>query len=448
MKQSKKLWTLILGGLLTTGAFGQVKEVSSADQEVRELKVALNNDGSHYVKATFLNQVWVRHTWNNPGTTIDGYERNTVFDIGLRRTRFQLYGQLSDRLFFYTQVGQNNLTFSGQRKQGLFIHDALGELRIAGDQLSIGTGLTGWSGLSRYASPSVGSILSLDAPLYQQATNDINDQFLRKYSIYAKGKLGILDYRLAITKPMTIAASAVPDPGLSENAEFSRLPPELQYQVYVMFQFLDRESNLTPYTTGTYLGMKNVFNVGLGFIFQKDAMWKYRENTQIAEFSDLMLFAIDFFYDHPLNRNKGNAITAYLSVSSNDYGKNYVRNLGVMNPANGVRSTGSFNGPGNAFPMTGTGDAFYGQLGYLMNSNLLGDWGTLQPYVTSQVARMDRLDELMVMYELGCNWLVDRKHTKISVNYQSRPVYDNNGTAELQVVDRLGMMVLQMQVNI
>ena len=89
----------------------------------KELKYQLNEDGSHYVKGTFLNQIWVRYTENNPGSTIDGYAEENTFDIGLRRTRIQLFGQLSDRIFFYTQFGTNNLSYSGVRKQGLFFPD-------------------------------------------------------------------------------------------------------------------------------------------------------------------------------------------------------------------------------------------------------------------------------------------------------------------------------------
>lgn len=163
--------------------------LAAQQKERTELRYELNENGSQYVKLTFLNQIWVRNTWNNPGTTVDGYLEDQTFDIGLRRTRIQLFGQLTDKVFFYTQFGTNNLTYLGERKQGLFFHDALGELALWDEKLSLGTGLTGWNGVSRYSSPSVGSILSLDAPLYQQTTNDVTDQFLRKYSIYVKGKL-------------------------------------------------------------------------------------------------------------------------------------------------------------------------------------------------------------------------------------------------------------------
>lgn len=420
--------------------------ISSAQAQNRDLRFNLNEDGSQYVKATFLNQTWVRWTQNNPGTLIDGYAKDNAFDIGLRRTRIQLFGKISDRVFFYTQFGQNNLSYLGTRKQGLFFHDAIGEIEIAKDKFSVGAGLTGWVGFLRYSSPSIGSILTMDAPLYQQSTNDISDQFVRKYSIYAKGKLGKLDYRFALSKPMSITQSSVQGTTPGPNSLFSPEPLNLQTQGYFKYEFLDSESNLTPYTTGSYLGSKNVFNIGAGFIYQKHAMWHTENNGTSIVYEDLALFGVDVFYDRVLDPATKTAITAYAALSSNNYGKDYVRNLGVMNPANGGGT--SFNGAGNSFPINGTGTLGYFQIGYLMKSDLLGSLGTLQPYVASQLASLDRLDDTMSMYEFGMNWLIKGHGTKLSLNYQSRPVFNQNNANELVSTDRKGMAVLQLQVSI
>jgi hypothetical protein len=61
-------------------------------KELTELKLNLNESGSHFIKATFLNQVWLRYDQSNPGTLVMGEPKSETFDIGLRRTRFQLYG--------------------------------------------------------------------------------------------------------------------------------------------------------------------------------------------------------------------------------------------------------------------------------------------------------------------------------------------------------------------
>lgn len=420
--------------------------ISSIQAQNRDLRFKLNEDGSQYVKATFLNQTWVRWNQNNPGSLVDGYAEDNTFDIGLRRTRIQIFGKISERVFFYTQFGQNNLSYIGARKQGIFFHDALGEIELAKNKLSIGAGLSGWVGFLRYSSPSIGSILSMDAPLYQQSTNDINDQFVRKYSVYAKGKIGKLDYRFGLSKPMSISRSSVQGTTIGSNSLFSPEPANLQSQAYVKYEFLDAESNLTPYTTGSYLGSKNVFNIGAGFIFQKDAMWHTTDNGATITRENLALFGVDVFYDRVIDPATKTALTAYLAISSNDYGKNYVRNLGVMNPANGGGT--SFNGAGNSFPINGTGTLSYFQVGYLMKNELLGSMGTLQPYIATQLASLELLDDTMTMYELGINWLIKGHGTKLSLNYQSRPVFNQNNANELVSTERKGMTVLQLQISI
>ncbi len=435
-------WILIF--IIAVSASAQTKNVPYA--ESKEFKLKFNEDGTHYVKLTFLNQVWLRYNESNPGTTVFGTPKSNTYDIGLRRTRIQLFGQLSDRVFFYTQFGQNNIAYNSSRKQGLYFLDGITEYAVSKDYLSIGGGLTGWSGLSRYASPSVGTILTMDAPIYQQATNDVSDQFLRKLSVYAKGKLGKLDYRVAVSDPMSIQNSTVQTLSISKNSLFSSEPGKAQLQGYFMWQFLDKETNLTPYTTGTYLGKKRVFNIGAGFITQSKAMWHLSDDAKDTLRSNMDLFAVDFFYDAPLNTEKGNALTLYACASSTNFGKNYVRNLGVMNPANGTNANASFNGAGSAFPIVGTGNTFYAQAGYLFKKDLLGDRGTLQPFAAAQYSKFQMLKDPMLMYEAGLNWLIDGSRSKLSLNYQSRPVYTQNTAGDYVSNSRKGMLVLQYQI--
>lgn len=412
-----------------------------------ELRYNFGDDDQRYVKATFLAQVWGRYTDNNPGTTLYGFSEPTSYDMGLRRVRMQVYGQLTDRIFFYTQFGQNNLSSSGERKQGLFFHDALGEFRVYKDVLSIGGGLTAWTGASRYSSPSIGSILTLDAPLYQQYTADVSDQFVRKLSLYAKGKFGKLDYRLAISDPMAITVStAQPGQSIAENALFSPEPPKAQLHGYFMYQFLDQESNTTPYNPGTYLGKKSVFNIGFGFINQADAMWYQEGNDTIR--TNLNILSADLYFEKPLNSDKRNALTIYTAFTFSDYGQNYLRNVGVMNPATGNEKPAIVNGAGNAFPMGGTGTTFYAQAGYLFGKDLFKNLGTLQLFGAMQHSDFDALDDVMIMYELGANWLIAGSNAKISLAYQSRPVFETVDFNLYLPTQRKGMVVMQLQVGI
>ncbi len=429
---------------LSHGLTAQKNWKDTSKLVIPELKYKFNQSGSHYIKATVAAQMWARYSEMNPGTQIYDTPVDAYGDIGIRRLRFSVWTQLTDRIFFYTQFGQNNFNFLSKRNTGAFFHDAVVEYKVI-PQLSLGGGLTGWSGMSRYASPGIASILGVDAPLYQQVTNGVTDQFLRKLSIYAKGQVGKLDYRVAITSPMSAQNSLVTIPAISTDANFSMAAPKLQSQAYLYWQFFDKENNTLCYTTGTYLGKKKVLNLGAGFIHQEDAMW-YLNSAGDTTSTDMLLLGADVFLDMPVSKN-GGSVTAYVAYNDFDLGPNYVRNNGVMNPATGTGTGGTYNGAGVAFPMIGTGQTIFAQAGYKFKDGLLGGNGTLQPYASVQYSQLKKLNDPMIMFEGGVNWLIHNTHTgKISLNYQSRPVFEANPAGEYVQTSRKGMMVLQYQV--
>lgn len=423
-------------------------------QNFKDGKLNLNEDGSRYLKISMLNQVWMRYNQNNPGTTINGVAKDATTDIGIRRTRIQMYGSIANKTFLYVQIGLNNFNNLSDRKMGFFLHDAVGEYEVFKTKLSLGAGLSGWSGLSRFSSSAVGSIMGLDLPLYQEATNDVTDQFLRKLSVYAKGKIGKWDYRFAVTDPLAIQKSAayIANPSAftvlnSNSANFSVAPPKLQTQGYVQYQFKDQESNLTPYSTGTYLGNKSVFNIGGGFIYQPDAMIRLADNGTDTTRSAMRLLSIDAFYDAPLNKAKGTAISAYAAISDYDFGKNYVRNTAPLNPGTGSTQSNVLNGSGNGVPVYGTGQNVYLQVGYKMANNLLGKAGTLMPYASVQYAQLQKLKDPMVYFDMGVNMLLAGHNSKLTLAYQNRPVFASNLSNEYHIITHKSAVVMQYQVS-
>ena len=95
-----------------------------------------------------------------------------------------------------------------------------------------------------------------------------------------------------------------------------------------------------------------------------------------------------------------------------------------MNPVTGVNANGTINGAGIAFPMRGTGNFFYSQLGFIFGQSIISKNRRLQPYVSTQVTAFQALSEPMVMYEGGVNWFITGNHSsKLSLNVQERPVY-------------------------
>ncbi len=421
---------------------------SKANYAFPELKKKLNESGSQFIKASFVAQFWGRYNENNPGTKVDGTLQDYTSDIGIRRLRFNVFGQLTERVAFHFQFGQNNFSYLSKQQTGSFFHDALGEYKIAEKgYCTVGAGLTGYSGLLRYAAPSVGSILGLDAPLYQQVTNGINDQFLRKFSAYAKGQIRGLDYRVAITKPMSAQNSLVAFPNLNTNqAVFSFKPPRWQQQAYFQWQFFDKESNALGYTTGTYLGKKKILNIGAGVIHQKDAMW-ILNNSGDTSYTDMTLLGADIYGELPLSERK-NTVSFYVAYSDFQLGRNFIRNLGVMNVANSVTPGLSLAGGGNALPLIGSGQTIYALVGYKFKDNLMPENGSLQLYSSAQWSSYEYLDDEMLMMEGGLNWLIHGTHgAKLTLGVQNRPVFQSIA-GDNELISRKNMFVLQYQISI
>ncbi len=363
-----------------------------------------------------------------------------------------MFGQITDQIFVYTQFGINSFGSLSGWKPGLFLHDVTAEYAVIPEKLTIGAGLHGWNGTARYSSSSVGSILGMDLPYIMESTNDVTDQFVRRLGVYAKGQLGGLSYRFSASNPFPIqtALSAVPtlSGGVAGVAYYSTTAPSMNYQSYMMWQFRDKESNQFPYMTGSYRGKKNVFNIGGGFSYQDNAM-DYRETAQgpVLQQARKQL-GLDVFYDAPLNKEKGTALTAYAAFIDYDFGPNYLRNGDPINPANGVNSQGTFNGAGNKFPLIGTGQVYYAQAGYLMRDDLLGKSGTLQPYAQLIVSDYERIQDPITVFDLGVNWLQAGHRSKLSLDYQSRPILVEGSAGKLVKNTheyRKGMMVFQYQ---
>jgi hypothetical protein len=423
-----------------------------AEAQAQELKYKLDTEGTKYVKFNFLNQTWLRWNESNPGTTVNGKPADNTVDLGLRRTRFVLQGQVTDHMYFYMQFGMNNFNFlsqnAGNRKLQAFFHDALGEYKVfkKNDALKIGGGLTIATGLSRFTQPSVSTIMTTDVPVFLQTTVDQTDEFARKLSVYARGQLGKFDYRLVVSDPFPVQTNGQTPPAIGPNANFTPYGHTKQYAGFFMYNFLDKEPHTTPYMTGTYLGDKKVLNLEAGIIYQKDATWRNNVAGDTL-FDDMMLWSVAVFADMPINNNKY-AISAYAGYFDTDYGFNYIRNNGQMNPANGNTDPAVFSGAGNSYPMFGTGQSVYAQFGFRLPNDLFGDKGTLLPYVSYRWAKYERIADAMHVWDGGVNWLISKHNAKLSLNYQLRPLFRTQTGGAITNSGAANSVWLQFQVAI
>lgn len=448
------LWALVVS---TKPARAQGSELYGSG-----IKFKLNEDGSKYMRFITWHQVWVRYNQNNSGSSRQGVSQAETFDIGIRRSRFLFLTQISPRFLILMHAGINNQTSytggylgsSDAKKPQLFLHDLWNEYKLVQSPkftLDLGAGIHYWNGISRMSSASTLNFLAYDAPIFNWPNIEATDQFARYIGIYAKGKLGKLDYRLNISEPFYTNTTKQIS---SVAANYSPANVYKIYAGYLSYQFWDQESNVLPYTVGTYLGSKRVFNIGAGFHHNKKAMWKLdREKTgaDTIQYFDQNLFAVDAFLDLPLNTEKGTALTAYAVNYFNDFGPNFVRSIGIMNPASG-NAAGAGNNVyrGNAVPMLGTGTTTYLQAGYLL-PKAISPKVRFQPYAAYTLSRFEGLKDgsgkkqNAQWVDVGSNFLLEGHHAKITLNYRHRPDFTGLAKTDIKIQYR-PELTLQFQV--
>ena len=402
------------------------------DGRATKLQVSLNDDGSLYLRFAAWLQVWARAMELNPGTTVLGNADDWYGDVAIRRARFLVFGKIFPKTTLLMHFGVNNQSFRNARKPQLYVHDAWAEFEAVEKKLSIGAGLLYWNGISRMTNASTITFMSLDAPISNWPTIERTDQFARQMGVYAKGKLGGFDYRVAVVRPFS---TSVPDLTPGGPGNYNNAANTFGYSGYFQYQFWDEESNTLPYAVGTYIGKKRVLNIGAGFHVQPKGIAEADAGGAIDE-KTLIIGSADFFVDAPIKRNKKHALTAYAAYYYMDFGRDALRNIGIMNPAD----PGS--GGGNAYPTLGTGHTGYMQLGWLLPCQVNDI--RFQPYVLSQISGFDALNDPMIQYGIGINMFLHGHNAKITLQYQDRPIFDTAGDAD----SRGSEFVLQMHLFI
>jgi hypothetical protein len=399
------------------------------------LKVSLSEDDQKYFRIITWHQFWLQGN-NLPGPA------DFVITPTLRRSRFLMYAQLTDRFLILTHFGLNNLTPSGMHPTGLspqaqlFMHDAWAEFKVT-DWLFMGGGLHYWNGVSRLNSQSTLNFLPLDNPRHAWPTLGTSDQFVRHLGVYGKGKMGKLDYRVAWNFAMVSSEDAIAfyDPEFNDSTKNGGTLARADYigrQVlgtdaqnifsgYFNYQFLDQEDNKLPFFVGSYLGQKRVFNIGAGFFSHpKGSVSNLKTgvdslgNTVVASFSssNVLLWGVDIFTELPFGEHNA-AFTGYLQFQNNDYGTNY------------------------QFLRTSQ-DVFTGSIIYLHAGVLLPNKGGVawQPYVTATNKTIAAFDKNTTDFGIGINCLLTGHHSKLTLEYRSfNPIGgQNRGNITLQAV--------------
>lgn len=383
-------------------------------------------------------QAWARSLEYNSGSVVNNQEIETAIDFSLRRYRFGVNGLLNKKVYYYFQIGGNNLNQASDPKETISLLDAYGEFRF-NNKIHVGVGKSLWRGLSRYSSPSTSRLLTLDLPLPVIPTVNQTDHLLRRLGVHFKGRLfERLDYRLMAQSEF--AKESTPKVGVSS---FSYYAGSLNYNGYFKWSFFDKESFNTPYHRATYLGDKKLLMLGAGFEFKHKGMSYLTAVDSSLVYEDMLKIAVDVFYEESLKKGRAGVVTLYAAYFNYSFGKDFVRMLNTNNPAHDVNANTTLNGSGNLFPSVGTGQTIYTQLGYLLPKDK-GFVSNLQPYVSLQHSEFEALDENILVYEGGLNWYINDYKTKLTLGYQNRPIF-NLVNSEKVVVDRMSQWVVQFQ---
>ena len=449
--------------LLTAGSSAKAQGGSPAYAD--GMTIRLDSTGKKYIRFMTWATVWLRYSQANPGTAINGIANNGWTDISLRQFRLGTYSQLSPGYLILADIGLDNQTFSSGgapgggntgngassfngtlgKKPGLYVHDLWNEYTVISDlslvnkhrrpvSLYIGTGLHYWMGISRMTTSSSANYLAMDVPLYNWPLVDESDQFARQLGIYVKGNAGPVSYRWALNKPFTILTppAAFP-PGAPDSgyAVDNNQPGHISTTGYAAWQFFDKESNLLPYTTGTYVGTMKVLNIGAGYYYAPEATTTQAANSASSTLirHPISLWAADVFADIPFGDKRQNwAFTGYSVFYHFDFGPGYLRNLSIMNAdvseAPGYAGKVSQAGFGNLAPVIGTGDAWYTQAGLLLPKTVLPGV-RLQPFGEFSRQTFDRYGSpAFLFWGAGGNIYLDGHHSRISLKYQTRPLVE------------------------
>lgn len=373
------------------------------------LKVKFDEEGKKYLRIISWAQVQANYSDDVPDDT-----NNLSFN--LRRARVLMFSQINEKFLILTHFGLNSLNSNTMNPVGkgdgaqLFFHDVWAQYNLSKDH-SVGGGLHYFNGISRLNNQSTLNFMTLDNNRQSWSTLGLTDQFARHLGVFAKGKFGKLQYRVAINDAITNGLDARdPDNGGAAVYGGKRLLGSKDagkaYAGYFEYNFLDQESNFLPFKVGSYLGGKKIFNVGAGFFMHPNGS-VVADSSGTLSGEDVSIFAIDAFYDAPLG-NDGSAITAYATYQSNDYGKDY------------------------QYSAYGTGSMIYGHVGYVF----AGDKSKTryQPYIAYASNSYDALDDNRNVFSVGANAFMSGHNSKLTLEYKNQKFGESTGTVSLQAM--------------
>ncbi|WP_343658527.1 porin [Chryseobacterium sp.] len=430
--------------------------------DIGDLTINLNPSGDRWIKFTLSSQIWLRSIENNPGTQVNGVPQDQTYDASIRRMRLTVQSQVTPFYSVYFQVGTNNESFisgggtgtgaTGAGKRApFFIHDAYNELAIIPrndfqtgkpnkNNVYVGAGLHSWNGVSRLSNGSSIKMLAGDLPVFNFPTIEVADQFSRQFGVFVHGEFDKLNYRFSINKPFATNLTPAVGGGAVDNNKSGKL----SYAGYVYYQFFNKEVTANAFLSGNNLGKRKILNFGIGYYFNKQSTLT-QPLKDVFESHDTSILGTDIYTELPIgNKKKEMGLTLYSVYYNYNYGLNYLRLSGVLNPGTPdpeFKGETALEGAGNNRVLMGTGSIWFSQAGFVLPkfSNIL----KVQPFFNYALKDLKALNQSGSYFDAGINFYLYGQNTRIVAQYSSRPLYD---PSTKRIFDRKGEYLLSLQI--
>ncbi|SHE52484.1 porin [Chryseobacterium sp. OV279] len=440
------------------------EEISSEKNplDVGELKINLNAKGDKWLKFGISSQIWLRSIDNNPGTLVNGVPQEQTYDASIRRMRLIIQSQVTPFYSVFLQMGINNQSFisgggtgtgnnGAGKKAPFFFHDAYNEFAIIPrndfqtgkpnkNNLYLGAGLHSWNGVSRLTNASTTKMLAGDIPVFNFPMIEIADQFSRQLGIFVHGEFDRINYRFSVNKPFATSLK----PAIGGAAVDNNQSGKLSYAGYAFYQFFNKETTVTSFLPGNNLATKKVLNLGAGFYTNKEAT-QSQPSENVFESHDVNILGADVYTELPVgDKSKEMGLTLYSVFYNYNYGPNYLRVSGLLNPGTpnaDFMGQKALEGPGNNRVLMGTGNIWFSQMGFVLPkfSKIL----KVQPFFNYALKDMNALNQNGSYYDIGANFYLYGQNARIVAQYSSRPLYDLTSKT---IFDRKGEFLLSFQI--
>lgn len=344
-------------------------------------------------------QSWYQSVENGQDSNADGIGDKDLNDFMVRRIYFNVKGQVTPYLSFFTHIAADRIGQDGLDNpsvglgSGVAFRDFWTTIKLH-EAFKIQPGRMYVPFTRNYGTTSTKALLTTDLDWGQGGVRSgifYPSKVGRDDGVTLWGNIneGLFQYRLMV----------------SEGVESDTFNPDdsLRFAGRGSLSIFEKETGW--FNQGTYLGKKRVLSIGAGFDSQKDLMFGTVKD-------DYSAWTVDIFYDHPLG-NHG-AFTFEGSF------------IDITNSANGITYTRFSSGDDGSITSLKAGYLFMEKLGP----------GQIQPFMHWQNIISDESNESDTkFYGLGLNYFIKGHANKLSLDVSF--VDQENEIITLDIQDRL-----------